>query len=298
MTLRAGVEELGITPPDGVELAVYGPYLQRRATSVLDDLAAQILILDDGASRVALVTLDLFGVSQAFTAAVRRVMGERIGVPEQHVLVMASHTHSGPSAVLTRGWGEIDEDYLHALKLSLADATSATASNLRPAKLRLGSTLNRTVPWNRVGSGGEGIVDAELLVLSVENDVGSGDPIALLVNFGCHPVVLGPTEAISADYPGALRDQLNRQFPSSVILFANGTCGDVDPVTNRAAWGKGSASDVGALGGQLAKSALGALAGSEPLSLHTGAMRVEIESPELAFNLQDRARLGPSRRRL
>ncbi len=55
-TLRAGAARIVITPPVGVELAGYnfGP-----STGVLDDLEAQVLVLQGDGEPIAIVTIDL-----------------------------------------------------------------------------------------------------------------------------------------------------------------------------------------------------------------------------------------------
>jgi hypothetical protein len=57
---RAGFGKVVITPLLGVELCGYCVFLQRRATTVHDDLFARALLLeDDTCGRVLLLSLDL-----------------------------------------------------------------------------------------------------------------------------------------------------------------------------------------------------------------------------------------------
>lgn len=93
-TLRAGVARADITPPPGVEMWGYfdrsGP-----ATATLDPLFARVLALDDGRQTIALITLDLgrsFGPPQI--AWLRDKARRQHQVKE--VMLIASHTHSGP----------------------------------------------------------------------------------------------------------------------------------------------------------------------------------------------------------
>ena len=44
--LRAGAAKVNITPPMGVEMCGYGPYLKRQCTEVLDPLYANALWLE------------------------------------------------------------------------------------------------------------------------------------------------------------------------------------------------------------------------------------------------------------
>ena len=64
--LRAGVIEIDITPPIGIELAGYGPNLDRFSEDIHDPLLAQVLALDDGQQRILLACLDVIGISEAF----------------------------------------------------------------------------------------------------------------------------------------------------------------------------------------------------------------------------------------
>jgi len=59
----------------------------------------------------------------------------------------------------------------------------------------------------------------------------SGEPIALLFNFGCHPVSLHSyRNLISPDYPGYTREVLSGVLDSGVVaMFALGAAGDVNP---------------------------------------------------------------------
>jgi hypothetical protein len=62
--------------PIGVELAGYGPSLDRRLESIHDDLYAEALVLDNGSSRVAIVTSDLIACDEAFVPEDLHPLGE------------------------------------------------------------------------------------------------------------------------------------------------------------------------------------------------------------------------------
>src|SRR5437762_7596923 len=85
---------MDITPPVG--LRMWG-YVNRKgaATGVLDPLYARVLVLEAGEKRLALVALDLgrpFG-----PAAIARLReGAEKSSHIDYLLVVASHTHSGP----------------------------------------------------------------------------------------------------------------------------------------------------------------------------------------------------------
>jgi len=91
--LKAGVAKVDITPPAGQPMYGYG---SRKSPSIstLDPLYARVLVLDVNGRRLTLVTLDLgqvFGPSSL--ERLKRVADDSIS----HLLVVASHTHSGPA---------------------------------------------------------------------------------------------------------------------------------------------------------------------------------------------------------
>jgi hypothetical protein len=57
--LRAGVAKIDITPPDAAATKIVGHV--RQVTGVRDPLHAGVLILDDGETKAAIVTLDTIG---------------------------------------------------------------------------------------------------------------------------------------------------------------------------------------------------------------------------------------------
>ena len=248
--LKAGAAEVCITPPIGVELAGYGPNLQRYSTAIHDHLMGQALILDDGQTRIAIVTCDLISLSSEFVQQVRQLVYKRTDIPPGHVMLACIHSHTAPTTQPFQDWGTPDRSYVRMAARHLAGAVVAANLKLQPAQLRVGQGKHEALAWNRTGGGS---VDPTVEILRVKFTF--GEPLALLVHYACHPVILGPKSVISADYPGSLRHHLEHDFPGGVILFANGACGDIDPVNNREVWGQGTFDDVNAAGASLAKSA-------------------------------------------
>ena len=82
-----------------------------------------------------------------------------------------------------------------------------------------------------------GPVDPTVGVIRVSDDQ---DVVrAVIVNYACHPVVLGPkNQKISADYPGVMRRLVEERVGSDAMcLFIQGCCGDINPLRN-GAWGR------------------------------------------------------------
>ena len=77
-------------------------------------------------------------------------------------------------------------------------------------------------------------VDPTVSILRIDN--ASGKPIAILVNYACHPVIFGPDNLqYSADWPGVMDATVERAFASDgpgagpLCFFLQGGDGDINP---------------------------------------------------------------------
>ena len=155
--LSAGNGERVITPPLGVELSGYGFYLERRAEGVLDDLKARAIVLSDGALRLALVGLDLVGLTVAFADGLRRDAAAALDIPCRNVLISCTHTHTGPATQPLRGIGEVDEAYMATLSGAVSAAVVAAARDMRGARLTFAAEAIEPIGYNRRKKNFDGI---------------------------------------------------------------------------------------------------------------------------------------------
>jgi neutral ceramidase len=225
MTVAAGLAEIDITPPPGIDLTGYiardGP-----ATGVLDPLYARALVLADGGQRVALLTCDLLGLHRRDVQAVRGRIEAAAGIPADHVLITCSHTHAGPATLRLQDCGEIDPAYLATLGDKLVAVTAQAAATLRPARLGVGHGQVTAGIHNRRQPGD--VLDPALGVLRIEDE--QGGLMGVVLNFACHPTCLtGENRLFSAEYCGYAVEQI-RQATGVPALFITGAIGDVGPV--------------------------------------------------------------------
>ena len=152
--------------------------------------------------------------------------------------------------------GHVDAAWLAEAQRKIVEMVVALPGALVPAQLAVATAPVSGIGYNRQDS--SRAVDETLTTLAVE--AGDGTPIATLVNYGTHPVVLGPDNLLfSADYPGEVARSLEQQR-GGLGLFLQGTCGDVDPVVYRdRGWGTGTFDDTRAMGQCLAAAAMAAL---------------------------------------
>src|SRR6476646_8604720 len=92
--LKIGAAEIDITPPVGHRMAGY--FDERLATGVHDPLKAKAIVMKQGEEKIALVFCDLVGVSLNVTTNARSQAADKTGIPVNHIVISASHSHTGP----------------------------------------------------------------------------------------------------------------------------------------------------------------------------------------------------------
>ena len=234
--LNAGVARTEITPPLGVQLGGYGPFLERVSTGVHDPLWCRALVLDNGGEPLAIVGCDLVGVHQELTDNVRALVREKLGIAPERVMLTCTHTHSGPNSLpgpSTMGLvslGKPDGAYLASLTGHIVETIAAAAADRRPARLAVGRTVLEGIGRNRVQSDGTGLIDPELTVLRVADE---GSRLrAVLFHYGTHPVVIGkPNRLFSGDWAGDAERRFEEDPTGPTIAsLLNGTLGDINPI--------------------------------------------------------------------
>jgi hypothetical protein len=243
--IRAGAGKRLITPPVG------GPFvgiperdLADGSRGVHDQLYARALVLDNGSTIVALASLDLFAITRELTAEIAQNVSAKTGIPPDNVVLVASHTHSGPSVSHTFVGGEPDGGWVAVL---ISEVTNAVEDALKSARwARVGSSVGQcpitlrlqkrspegklvpatAEPPEETAVAGEP-ADVDLGVIRI-TDL-DGKNIAIVANFACKPSTVRSDGAflISADFPGILASLVEKTFPGSVVLFTNGAAADV-----------------------------------------------------------------------
>ncbi|MHC4542151.1 MAG: neutral/alkaline non-lysosomal ceramidase N-terminal domain-containing protein [Planctomycetota bacterium] len=163
--LKGGCAKVNITPPLGIPLI--GSKGQP-SDDVLDELHARSLVLDDGANTVALVSVDLlYSPLEEITEPVRRIIKDKIGIPEQNVLVCATHTHSGPE-VFTRSKfksgqkdsdAKIDQSYIDTLVRKIADSAILAHKNMQQVSIGAAKGALPEIVYNRRPKNDKGLVE-------------------------------------------------------------------------------------------------------------------------------------------
>ncbi|HIE53489.1 MAG TPA: hypothetical protein EYP85_17185 [Armatimonadetes bacterium] len=244
--MQAGFAAVDITPPLGAEMP--GSFNKRHATGVHDPLHAKAAVFEDSAgTRVALVGVDCLSLKHSTVEKARALAEEWTGIPGDHILCAASHTHSGGPTADCLG-SESDPAYLDWLSRQIASAVALANAKRVEARVGLGVGREETVAFNRrfkmrdgrqathPGKGNPDIVEPAGPTDPAVGVVGAwaedGRFLGCVVNFSCHCTVMGGT-AFSADYPYYLDEAVRAVWGrEAVSVFTNGACGDVTQVDN------------------------------------------------------------------
>lgn len=235
--LEAGVAQVDITPPNGFQLVGY-PGPDRSATGTRDPLYARVLVLTAGSTRLALVDLDLVFV---FDPTYLTQLREATRTDVSNLLVDAIHTHSGPSVF--GGEKTPEGPWQASCVVKIAAAIREAAAHAVPVRLGVGYGVafighNRlrverdgSVTWFEKDWTGTPTapVDPTVAVLRID-DMG-GSPLAVLVNYACHPVIYGPDSRLySADFPGVMTGVVEKAMGGKALCFyLQGGAGNINP---------------------------------------------------------------------
>ncbi len=256
--LQIGAAEIDITPPIPYRMAGY--FDERLATGVHDPLKAKALVIQQGRDQIAFVFCDLVGVSLTVTTNARAEASRKTGIPYEHIVIGATHSHTGPlfddvrssyfhKAALEKFGADTNQpvDYPALLIPRLVKVIGDAQANLRPSELNVGITQQEGLTFNRrywmrngkvafnPGQMNTNIVrpagpsDPDVGIL-LAREKGTTKPFAGLTVFAMHSDTIGSTE-FSADYEFYLQETLRRAYGSNFIsAFGPGTCGDLNHI--------------------------------------------------------------------
>ncbi len=195
----ASTASIDITPPLGFPL---GGYLFRTGVSqgILDPIRARLLFLSAGSDRLLLVSLDWVFLDGRWTTIIKEAIAREVGIDEDQIIISAVHTHSGPGVFRSSAVPALDEDsYLEGTARRLVEAAQSLTASARPVTLWIGKAGVSGLGAHR--NDPERPVDDELIILTAKK--GDGKTVSRIVNYGCHPTVLGPENLMfSADWVG------------------------------------------------------------------------------------------------
>ena len=234
--LQLGVAKRCTSPAVGTIL--FGYPRQRPALTIGDDLYVVAAAFTYGETKAILISADICLVTEETALEFRQQISEKTGVPVEAITFCTTHTHSGPNTNdVPSGWGSADYEYLNGILRPQTIQAAVDAMNaLRPALMGVGTAecsvaANRRAisPDGKVGLGQNpwGLVDKTLTVVSFK-DAETDEILLNIAHYGCHGTASGCNDEASRDWPGGMKDVLEREL-GGVAMFIAGSIGETGP---------------------------------------------------------------------
>jgi neutral ceramidase len=310
--LQVGASTVKITPPLGIPMAGY--YYMRGAEGVHDDLYAKTIVIERDGEKVAIVSCDIIEITSDLAADVREMAERSTGIRGDHIMISATHSHTGPvipsSSNLYKQEGKMYDlllDYMEKLPGMIAESIEKANDKLQPAVLSFGAGYEQTISFNRRffmtdGTVGwnpgklnpmiikpAGPIDPEVGVLYAKS--ADGEPLSTYVNFALHLDITGGLE-ISADMPRTLSETLGRiKGEDMITLFGQGCCGNINHINVKSGEPQKGFAEAARIGTILAGEVIKTYTRLEPFEVGRIQARSEIiELPLAEFSKEDVAK--------
>lgn len=242
--MKVGIAQSDITPPIGTCLAGY--FSQRVSDGIISPLRAKALVVGEGDERCVLITCDLITMTAEVCGRVRKIVHDATGIPEGHVMICSTHTHTGPELRPTNASTPRNEEYYAGVPARMAQAAIDAAANQRDAFLCIGTEQEAGLAFIRrfrmencseqfgpggslkcVGPGGD--IDPIFGALVFKETL-EAKPFAVVCNYSVHIDVTGGNR-ISADFPAVMQSTLQKIYGDDlIVMYVQGACGNINHV--------------------------------------------------------------------
>ena len=193
------------------------------------ELTARAVVLQQGGTRAAIVSVDLLGFPSVLCDRARALVP---GIPAKNILIAATHSHSAPDCYAFpdgKGGHTGDLGYMDSVCKKTAEAVNEALGNLAPAHLRVATgKVEGRIAYNYYAPD---LYDRRASVIQAVRP--TGETIVTLVNYAVHPEVLGSDQGIlSPDLVGPLCQRIESRV-GGMAMFVNGAQGGMVTADNR-----------------------------------------------------------------
>jgi neutral ceramidase len=219
LAFRAGAARVDVTPLE--------TELPKTYEGIHDRLNARAIVVDNGVTSAAVITVDTGGFSDEIWKSLTTRIETTLGIPASNVLLTATHTHAAP-----RVTSKTYED-------NIFKSVQLAKQKLQPARVGYGTgvsylNVNRNIIdpkthgwWE--GPNYDGVSDKTVAVVTFETT--NGEPIAVYYNYAMHAVITGQLDMVSGDVPGAASRYIEDSFDDKIVaVWSTGAEGDQNPV--------------------------------------------------------------------
>lgn len=258
---------------------------------VNDPLYARALVLDDGKSKIAIISMDaiaigtLRDIGNDFLGKLRILIENELDIPVTNVLVNATHTHTTdpmlcpPDEQLERTFAAVCAAARNMVRVKFGAGSGYEDRIMVNRDLRMKDgtywTIRQANPCPPDADVAElGPVDPEIGILRFDRLDGS--PLAVVYNFACHPMIGVSGNRVTANFPGFASKMIEETLGYEVMaLFLQGACGNITEVLYKDVNRPRNSEPVGIMLGQSVLNAV--------KKIHTGDAALSVISENIAL---------------
>lgn len=233
MKLEAGFGRASIMPEGVVHLAG-GDAAKRRSTWAKDTLYVTCVALKQDTQTLLIYTMDLITADSANAEDAKAAIMQATGIPEEHILLNATHTHASVS--IRTNWEGVQQ-YRKLFCDAMAQAGVDAISDLAEARVFYGDTMTERMTFVRhyklsdgsyAGANFGNFKNGEVVGHSSEADgqlqmvkfAREGKKDILMTAFGAHGTFASTADTyISADFPSPTREYIEANSDCLVAHF-------------------------------------------------------------------------------
>jgi len=250
--LLAGFCRKDITPEGAIPLGGFGDDLRRLSEGVLDPICGTCLALtDEDGQTVLLFCADFLHATTTMTRELRQRVSKRTGIPETHIMLSATHTHSGPAVSHTEQ--ESIQHYYDVAEVMMTEAALGALADRAPARLQISRGYTEKLNFVRHYKLADGTYGGDNFGNFQDNPIVDhaspadnemqlicmarvGKPDIILMNWQAHGKMSGTADTpfgrqyrrwLSADFIGYVRKHLEAATGSHVMYFT-GAAGNLN----------------------------------------------------------------------
>jgi hypothetical protein len=244
-----------ITPRDRpIRLAGYAART-KPVSIILDPIEISAVLLECDGARCLILGFDLMIVGSELQDMILARLAEH-GFEPNEIVLLASHTHFGPATDQACARLGVPETRFVRDVAEAAEGLVLKMLQQQPSEItlqisqgRLNHSVNRRRFWpfptlgrtygfrlNSIAMAPDpqGATE-EIATVVLLRRVTGDEVLGVIWHYTCHPTAVIPNNAVSSDFPGAVRRALRARFGNIACVFAQGFCGDVSPMLRPAA---------------------------------------------------------------
>ena len=185
---------------------------KKPANGVHDDVWSRVMVIDDGKTRIAMVSLDVIGFMHDDVVDIRKMLPAELNI--DYTLIASTHTHENEDMMGIWGPNEwtsgVNSESLKYVKDQTVAAITEAVKNMRPANLIFAEDLS--------GEDGKYIKDTRKPIVKATGihlmqvvDSEDGTTLGTVINWANHPETLWSKNLlISSDFPHYVREAIEK----------------------------------------------------------------------------------------